>query len=46
MTALRSPRAHGPHFQDDPDEAQEMLVIASFLMRRLDIEVRKRKSAT
>lgn len=45
MTALRNPRAHGPHFQDDPDEAQEMLVIASFLMRRLDIEDGKRKSA-
>lgn len=38
MTALRNPRAHGPHFQDDLDEAQEMLAFASFLMRRLDIE--------
>ena len=45
MTALRNPRAHGPHFQDDPEKAQEMLVTASFLMRRLDIEDEKRKNA-
>ncbi|MFD8786487.1 TIGR02391 family protein [Kitasatospora sp. NPDC059599] len=37
MTALRNPRAHGPHYADDPDEAQEMLILASFLMRRLDL---------
>jgi uncharacterized protein (TIGR02391 family) len=38
MTALRNPRAHGPETEDEPHEAQEMLVFASFLMRRLDIE--------
>lgn len=36
MLGLRNPRAHGPHDADDPEEAQEMLVFASFLMRRLD----------
>lgn len=41
MGALRNPRMHGPDKQDDRDEAAEMLVIASFLMRRLDIEHRK-----
>lgn len=46
MRALRNPRAHGPDEQDDRDEAQEMLVFASFLMRRLDIEDEKRTGAT
>ncbi|WP_248500657.1 TIGR02391 family protein [Streptomyces sp. D2-8] len=36
MTGLRNPRAHGPHYADDPEEAQEMLAFASLLMRRLD----------
>ncbi|WP_241662391.1 MULTISPECIES: TIGR02391 family protein [unclassified Streptomyces] len=36
MEALRNPRAHGPHFADDPEEAQEMLALANLLMRRLD----------
>lgn len=34
---------HGPAEEDDRDEAEEMLVFASFLMRRLDIEDEKRK---
>ncbi|MFG2234956.1 TIGR02391 family protein [Streptomyces sp. NPDC048723] len=34
---LRNPRAHGPHAEDDPEEAYEMLAFASLLMRRLDI---------
>ncbi|KAB1989985.1 TIGR02391 family protein [Streptomyces triticiradicis] len=37
MLGLRNPRAHGPHDADDPEEAQEMLVFASLLMRRLDL---------
>ncbi|WP_240496252.1 TIGR02391 family protein [Streptomyces torulosus] len=37
MAGLRNPRAHGPHDVDDPEEAQEMLVFASLLMRRLDL---------
>jgi uncharacterized protein (TIGR02391 family) len=45
MQALRNPRAHGPDDPDDPEEAKEMLVFASFLMRRLDIEDDKRKSS-
>ncbi|MFE2115748.1 TIGR02391 family protein [Streptomyces microflavus] len=45
MGALRNPRMHGPDEKDDRDEAEEMLVIASFLMRRLDIEDDKRKAA-
>ncbi|SCZ16680.1 TIGR02391 family protein [Streptomyces sp. 136MFCol5.1] len=45
MQALRNPRSHGPDERDDRDEAEEMLVIASFLMRRLDIEDDKRKAA-
>ncbi|WP_405908701.1 TIGR02391 family protein [Streptomyces sp. NBC_00828] len=36
MTGLRNPRAHGPHYADDSEEAQEMLAFASLLMRRLD----------
>ncbi|MEQ8142681.1 TIGR02391 family protein [Streptomyces sp. OP7] len=36
MEALRNPRSHGPHFADDPEEAQEMLALANMLMRRLD----------
>lgn len=36
MEALRNPRSHGPHFADDPEEAQEMLALANLLMRRLD----------
>ncbi|MFF1844523.1 TIGR02391 family protein [Streptomyces sp. NPDC058217] len=43
--ALRNPRMHGPDDKDDRDEAEEMLVFASFLMRRLDIEDDKRKAA-
>ncbi|REE64442.1 uncharacterized protein (TIGR02391 family) [Streptomyces sp. 3212.3] len=43
--ALRNPRMHGPDEKDARDEAEEMLVIASFLMRRLDIEDDKRKAA-
>ncbi|MFF3378171.1 TIGR02391 family protein [Streptomyces sp. NPDC002680] len=45
MGALRNPRMHGPDEKDARDEAEEMLVIASFLMRRLDIEDDKRKDA-
>lgn len=41
--ALRNPRMHGPADDDDHDEAQEMLVFASFLMRRLDIEDERRR---
>lgn len=43
--ALRNPRMHGPAEEDARDEAEEMLVFASFLMRRLDIEDDKRKAA-
>ncbi|MCX4858368.1 TIGR02391 family protein [Streptomyces canus] len=43
--ALRNPRMHGPDEKDARDEAEEMLVFASFLMRRLDIEDDKRKAA-
>jgi uncharacterized protein (TIGR02391 family) len=43
--ALRNPRAHGPDEADDRDEADEMLVFASFLMRRLDIEEAERQKA-
>lgn len=42
--ALRNPRMHGPAEEDARDEAEEMLVFASFLMRRLDIEDDKRKA--
>ncbi|MDX3766361.1 MULTISPECIES: TIGR02391 family protein [unclassified Streptomyces] len=45
MGALHNPRSHGPDEEDDRDEAEEMLVFASFLMRRLDIEDDKRKAA-
>ncbi|MGW3246527.1 TIGR02391 family protein [Streptomyces sp. NPDC001070] len=45
MGALRNPRMHGPDEKDARDEADEMLAFASFLMRRLDIEVDKRKAA-
>ncbi|MFD7769828.1 TIGR02391 family protein [Streptomyces sp. NPDC059787] len=45
MGALRNPRMHGPDEKDARDEAEEMLVIASFLMRRLDIEDDKRAAA-
>lgn len=45
MGALRNPRSHGPDEKDDRDEAEEMLVFASFLMRRLDIEDDKRNAA-
>ncbi|WP_268830779.1 TIGR02391 family protein [Streptomyces sp. R527F] len=41
--ALRNPRMHGPAEEDDRDEAEEMLVFASFRMRRLDIEDKRRK---
>ncbi|MFG3140926.1 TIGR02391 family protein [Streptomyces sp. NPDC048211] len=43
--ALRNPRMHGPAEEDARDEAEEMLVFASFLMRRLDIEDDKRDAA-
>ncbi len=46
MGALRNPRMHGPDEKDARDEADEMLVFASFLMRRLDIEDEKRKAAS
>ncbi|MFF0831602.1 TIGR02391 family protein [Streptomyces sp. NPDC003344] len=46
MGALRNPRMHGPDEKDARDEADEMLVFASFLMRRLDIEVEQRKAAS
>nr|WSW66844.1 TIGR02391 family protein [Streptomyces sp. NBC_00995] len=45
MGALRNPRSHGPDEKDDREEAEEMLVFASFLMRRLDIEDGKREAA-
>ncbi|MFJ9901171.1 TIGR02391 family protein [Streptomyces sp. NPDC091280] len=45
MGALRNPRMHGPDEKDARDEAEEMLVIASFLMRRLDIEDEQREAA-
>lgn len=44
MGALRNPRMHGPDEKDTRDEAEEMLVLASFLMRRLDIEDAKREA--
>nr|BFD90877.1 hypothetical protein KitaXyl93_22370 [Kitasatospora sp. Xyl93] len=37
MQALRNPRAHGPDEADELAEAAETLVLASWLMRRLDI---------
>ncbi|MEV7936634.1 TIGR02391 family protein [Kitasatospora sp. NPDC088264] len=37
MQALRNPRAHGPNKADELAEAAETLVLASWLMRRLDI---------
>lgn len=43
--ALRNPRMHGPAEEDARDEAEEMLVFASFLMRRLDIEDERRAAA-
>ena len=43
--ALRNPRMHGPADEDDRDEAEEMLVFAGFLMRRLDIEEDRRAAA-
>ncbi|MEU2450233.1 TIGR02391 family protein [Streptomyces sp. NPDC012765] len=46
MGALRNPRMHGPDEKDARDEADEMLVFASFLMRRLDIEDEQRKAAS
>ncbi|MFF1763694.1 TIGR02391 family protein [Streptomyces sp. NPDC058249] len=45
MGALRNPRMHGPDDKDNRDEAEELLVFASFLMRRLDIEEEQRKAA-
>ncbi|MGW5279400.1 TIGR02391 family protein [Streptomyces collinus] len=45
MGALRNPRMHGPDEKDNRDEAEELLVFASFLMRRLDIEDEQRKAA-
>ncbi|MFD6910240.1 TIGR02391 family protein [Streptomyces virginiae] len=45
MGALRNPRMHGPDETDARDEADEMLVFASFLMRRLDIEDQQREAA-
>ncbi|WP_308314229.1 TIGR02391 family protein [Streptomyces sp. GbtcB7] len=45
MHAVRNPLSHGPDEKFDRDEAEEMLVFASFLMRRLDIEDDKRKAA-
>ncbi|MFD8132320.1 TIGR02391 family protein [Streptomyces mirabilis] len=44
MGALRNPRMHGPDDKDNRDEAEELLVFASFLMRRLDIEDQQRKA--
>jgi uncharacterized protein (TIGR02391 family) len=46
MGALRNPRMHGPDEKDARDEADEMLVFASFLMRRLDIEDEQRIAAS
>ncbi|NNJ02697.1 TIGR02391 family protein [Streptomyces sp. PKU-MA01144] len=46
MGALRNPRMHGPDDKDNRDEAEELLVFASFLMRRLDIEDEQRKAAS
>ncbi|WP_307823915.1 TIGR02391 family protein [Streptomyces sp. MBT58] len=46
MGAVRNPRMHGPDEKDARDEADEMLVLASFLMRRLDIEDEQRKAAS
>ncbi|MFF3069168.1 TIGR02391 family protein [Kitasatospora sp. NPDC057936] len=37
MQALRNPRGHGADESDDREEAQETLMLASWLMRRLDI---------
>ncbi|MGN5387442.1 TIGR02391 family protein [Streptomyces sp. JL7001] len=45
MGALRNPRMHGPDEKDAQDEADEMLVFASFLMRRLDIADEQCKAA-
>ncbi|MFK0106411.1 TIGR02391 family protein [Streptomyces sp. NPDC091217] len=45
MLALRNPRSHGPDEKDDRDEADEMLAFASFLMRRLDIEDKRRRTS-
>ncbi|MER7969852.1 TIGR02391 family protein [Streptomyces sp. NPDC096080] len=46
MGALRNPRMHGPDEKDNRDAAEELLVFASFLMRRLGIEDEQRKVAT
>ncbi|MEU3559678.1 TIGR02391 family protein [Kitasatospora sp. NPDC006786] len=46
MQALRNPRAHGADQLDDPEEAQETLVLASWLMRRLDIAEAAQAAAT
>ncbi|MGQ4472991.1 TIGR02391 family protein [Streptomyces violaceoruber] len=46
MGALRNPRMHGPDERDARDEADEILVFASFLMRRLDIEDEQRMAAS
>jgi uncharacterized protein (TIGR02391 family) len=46
MGALRNPRMHGPDDKDNRDEAEELLVFASFLMRRLDIEDEQRKAVS
>ncbi|MGC0348324.1 TIGR02391 family protein [Streptomyces sp. SAI-218] len=44
MGALRNPRMHGPDDKDNRDEAEELLIFASFLMRRLDIEDEHRRA--
>lgn len=41
MVGIRNPKSHELSHGDDPDEALEMLALASLLHRRLDIAARR-----